>query len=105
MPATTVVNIHGKNYTLGVDQDHPAERVQQIADLVDERMHQVKDELRSGTAPLQIGVLAGLRLVDELLSLREDYDSTQSDIAQRTSRLTASLGRLFAEVDATGSDS
>ena len=64
MPATTVVNIHGKNYTLGVDRDHPAERVQQVADLVDKNMAQVKDELRSGTAPLQIGVLAGARFED-----------------------------------------
>jgi hypothetical protein len=39
------------------------------------------------------------------MSLQEDYASTESDITQRTSRLTASLGRLFAEVEASSSDS
>ena len=104
MSSNTVANIFGKNYTLVVDQDHPADLVQQIAQLVDERMHQVKGELRAGS-PLQVAILANLNLVEELLSLQEGYASTESDIAQRTSRLTASLGRLFAEVEATDSAS
>jgi len=104
MSSNTVTNIFGKNYTLVVDQDHPADLVQQIAQLVDERMHQVKGELRAGS-PLQVAILANLNLVEELLSLQEDYASTESDIAQRTSRLTAALGRLFAEVEATDSAS
>ncbi|MEE3257618.1 MAG: cell division protein ZapA [Candidatus Latescibacterota bacterium] len=104
MSSNTVANIFGKNYTLVVDQDHPADLVQQIAQLVDERMHQVKGELRAGS-PLQVAILANLNLVEELLSLQEDYASTESDIAQRTSRLTAALGRLFAEVEATDSAS
>ena len=104
MSSNTVANIFGKNYTLVVDQDHPTDLVQQIAQLVDERMHQVKGELRAGS-PLQVAILANLNLVEELLSLQEDYASTESDIAQRTSRLTAALGRLFAEVEATDSAS
>ena len=104
MSSNTVANIFGKNYTLVVDQDHPADLVQQIAQLVDERMHQVKGELRAGS-PLQVAILANLNLVEELLSLQEDYASTESDIAQRTSRLTAALGRLFTEVEATDSAS
>ena len=104
MSSNTVANIFGKNYTLVVDQDHPVDLVQQIAQLVDERMHQVRGELRAGS-PLQVAILANLNLVEELLSLQEDYASTESDIAQRTSRLTASLGRLFAEVETTDSAS
>ena len=104
MSSNTIANIFGKNYTLVVDQAHPADLVQQIAQLVDERMHQVKGELRAGS-PLQVAILANLNLVEELLSLQEDYASTESDIAQRTSRLTAALGRLFAEVEATDSAS
>ena len=101
MATNTVANIFGKTYTLGVDQDHSADHVQHIARLVDKRMHQVKGELRTGASPLQVAVLASLNLVDELLSIREDHAATESDIAERASRLTASLGRLFAEVEAT----
>ena len=101
MATNTVANIFGKTYTLGVDQDHSAAHVQHIAQFVDKRMHQVKGELRTGASPLQVAVLASLNLVDELLSIREDHAATESDIAERTSRLTASLGRLFAEVEAT----
>jgi cell division protein ZapA (FtsZ GTPase activity inhibitor) len=104
MSTNTVVNIFGKNYTLVVDRDHSADLVVQIAQLVDDRMLQVKGELRTGF-PLQVAILASLNLVEELLSLQEDYASTESDLAQRTSRLTASLGRLFAEVEATDSAS
>ena len=67
-------------------------------------MQQVKGEIRADS-PLQVAILASLNLVEELMSLQEDYASAESDITQRTSRLTASLGRLFAEVEASSSDS
>ena len=104
MSTNTIVRIFGKNYTLGVDQDHPTDHVQQIAQLVDDRMGQVKSEMSTGS-PLQVAILASLNLVEELQSLREDYASAESDITLRTSRLTASLGRLFAEVEASSLDS
>ena len=104
MSTNTIVRIFGKNYTLGVDQDHPTDHVQQIAQLVDDRMGQVKSEMSTGS-PLQVAILASLNLVEELQSLQEDYASAESDITLRTSRLTASLGRLFAEVEASSLDS
>ena len=104
MSTNTIVNIFGKNYTLGVDEDHPADHVQLVAQLIDERMQQVKGEVRADS-PLQVAILASLNLVEELMSLQKDYASAESDITQRTSRLTASLGRLFAEVEASSSDS
>ena len=103
MSTNTIVNIFGKNYTLGVDEDHPTDHVQLVAQLIDERK-QVKGEIRADS-PLQVAILASLNLVEELMSLQEDYASAESDITQRTSRLTASLGRLFAEVEASSSDS
>jgi len=104
MSTNTIVRIFGKNYSLGVDQDHPTDHVQQIAQLVDDRMGQVKSEMSTGS-PLQVAILASLNLVEELQSLQEDYASAESDITLRTSRLTASLGRLFAEVEASSIDS
>ena len=104
MSSQVVVKIFDKHYTLGVDEDHSAEHVQQLAEMVDERMHEVKRELQSGN-PLQVAILASLSLVEELLSLREDYASAEADIAQRTSQLATSLGHLFAEVEVPRSDS
>lgn len=104
MSTNTIVRIFGKNYSLGVDQDHPTDHVQHIAQLVDDRMGQVKSEMSTGS-PLQVAILASLNLVEELQSLQEDYASAESDITLRTSRLTASLGRLFAEVEASSLDS
>ena len=104
MSSQVVVKIFDKHYTLGVDEDHSAEHVQQLAEMVDERMHEVKRELQSGN-PLQVAILASLSLVEELLSLREDYASAEANIAQRTSQLATSLGHLFAEVEVPRSDS
>ena len=104
MSSQVVVKIFDKHYTLGVDEDHSAEHVQKLAEMVNERMHEVKHELQSGS-PLQVAILASLSLVEELLSLREDYASAEADIAQRTSQLATSLGHLFAEVEVPRSDS
>ena len=104
MSSQVVVKIFDKHYTLGVDQDHSAEHVQKLAEMVDERMHEIKREISSGS-PLQVAILASLSLVEELMSLREDYASAEADIALRTSQLATSLGHLFAEVEAPRSDS
>ena len=104
MSSQVVVEIFDKHYTLGVDQDHSAEHVQKLAEMVDERMHEIKREIRGGS-PLQVAILASLSLVEELLSLREDYASAEADIALRTSQLATSLGHLFAEVEVPRSDS
>ena len=103
MSSQVVVKIFDKHYTLGVDEDHSAEHVQKLAEVVDERMHEVKHELHGGS-PLQVAILASLSLVEELLSLREDYASAEADIAQRTSQLATSLGHLFAEVEVPRSE-
>lgn len=104
MSSQVVVKIFDKHYTLGVDQDHSAEYVQKLAEMVDERMHEIKHEIKGGS-PLQVAILASLSLVEELLSLRDEHASTEADVALRTSQLATSLGHLFAEVDAPRSDS
>lgn len=104
MSSQVVVKIFDKHYTLGVDQDHSAEYVQKLAEMVDERMHEIRHEIKGGS-PLQVAILASLSLVEELLSLRDEHASTEADVALRTSQLATSLGHLFAEVDAPRSDS
>ena len=94
---SAVVNIFGKTYTLSTEENY-VERTRQIAQMVDQHMRAAEGDSRQ--SPLQTAVIAGLNLVDELFALQEEYSSVEYDIAGRTSRLTASLGRLFEQVDA-----
>ena len=94
---SAVVNIFGKTYTLSTEEND-VERTRQIAQMVDQHMRAAEGDSRQ--SPLQTAVIAGLNLVDELFALQEEYSSVESDIAGRTSRLTASIGRLFEQVDA-----
>ena len=100
MPAaddrTVVVNIYGKNYTIALESGQTADQVRELAQLVDAGMCEVKAS-HSPSSPVQVAVLAGLNLVGELFRLQSDYHAAETDIEQRASRLTASLGRLFDE--------
>ena len=92
------VSILGKQYTIAPDRDQSAEHIREVGQLVDGTMRELQ-QLKPHQSPLQIAVLAGLNLVDELFKMQSDYQSAESDIAQRTSRLTASLGRVFQDVE------
>jgi cell division protein ZapA len=94
---SAVVNIFGKNYTLSTE-GHDADHLRKIADMVDTHMREIEGE--GHRSPLQVAVVAALNLIDELFELQAEYESVESDIENRTSRLTASLGRLFEQVDA-----
>jgi len=107
MPETdsnrVAVNIYSKTYTFALDSGKTAEQVRQIAQLVDESMNQIKQAHHPPT-PVRTAVLAALNLVDELFQLQTSYQAAESDIAQRTSRLTASLGRIFEQVQVEALD-
>lgn len=92
--ARLIVAIYGKNYTFALTPDQRAEQIQEVAQLVDEQMRRVSQEHHL-QAPLQLAILAGLNLVEELHKLRADYQEAEAEISQRTSRLAASLGRVF----------
>jgi cell division protein ZapA len=100
-PTSVVVNIYGKTFTFSLGPDQTAEHVQQAAQLIDEKMREVH-EAHHTQSPIQSAVLASLNMVDELFKLQANYQAAESDIAQRTSRLNASLGRAF---QSTGLDS
>ena len=92
------VIILGKSYTIAPDRDHSAEYIREIAQLADEGMRELQKQ-KPHQSPLQIAVLASLNLVDELFKMQADYQSAESDIAQKASRLTASLGHIFQDVE------
>ncbi|MBM3280560.1 MAG: cell division protein ZapA [Candidatus Handelsmanbacteria bacterium] len=97
--ARLIVSIYGKNYTFALTPEQRAEHIQEVALLVDEQMRRVYQETRI-QSPLQLAILAGLNLVEELQQLKADYEDAESEIAQRTSRLAASLGRVFQGIGA-----
>ena len=100
---SVVVNIYGKNYTFALEPGQTEEQIQRVARFVEDHMRQVQ-QAHHPQSPLQTAILAGLGLVDELFKLQTDYRAAESDIAQRTSRLAASLGRVFEQVNAVSSE-
>ena len=90
------VEIFGKRYTFACDGEDEARKVREAAELVDERMRGIRDEQHPPT-PLQTAILAALDLVDEMRRMRSEYEAAETDIAERTNRLTASLGRLLED--------
>jgi len=93
-PDRVTVEILGKRYTFACEGDVEAKQVREAAELVDERMRCIRDEQHPPT-PLQTAILAALDLVDEMRRMRSEYEAAETDIAERTSRLTASLGKLM----------
>ena len=96
------VSVLGKSYTLESTAARNETYVREVAQLVDDKVRTMGP---TQTSPVQTAVLAGLELVDELLKLRAEYASAESDIAQRTSRLASSLGSIFRETSVTGKPS
>ena len=90
------VEIFGKRYVFAADDDHTPEQIERVAALVNDTMKEVAAE-SPGRSALQTAVLAGVNLTDALLRLRDEFDEAESHIAQRTSRLASSLGRLVDE--------
>ena len=96
--SSIAVTIHGRTFTFALGPDQSAEQVQQAAQLLDEKMRQAREN-NGAQAPLQTAVLASMNLVDELLKLQAEYESAESDIEQRTSRLSASINRVFETIE------
>ena len=85
------VRIFGKEYHLTRDPDKTVDHIREVAALVDEKMLLITQE-HGAQSGFHSALLAGLDLIDELFRLRDEYDSAQSDISDRTSRL---LGRIL----------
>ena len=89
---TIKVAIMGRQYTFASRGEETDRHIQQVAELVDEKMRQVQYD---GSTPIQTAVLAGLELVDELMHLRDEVSTVETDLYERTHRLTESLGQIF----------
>ena len=107
--SSVAVTIHDRKFTFALGPDQTADQVRRTAELIDERMSQAR-EAQSGQAPLQTldlsakvllqtAVLASLNLVDELMKLQAEYEAAESQIEQRTSRLSASINRVFEAIE------
>ena len=92
-----VVDILDRKYTFSGGDDTTSRQIAEIAALVDERLRRVQSA-HGSRPPWHTAIIAALELIDELFGLRQRYQSTEADIAMRTSRLTSSLGRLLQDV-------
>ena len=97
------VQIFGRDYHLSTDEDRDDDHIREVAALVDEKMRQIDREQGSRSA-YHVAVLAGLDLVDELLRLKKELMGAQDEIASRTLRLSASLGRVLEDEAAEDDD-
>ena len=96
--SSVAVTIHDRKFTFALGPDQTADQVRRAAELIDERMRQAREE-QGAQAPLQTAVLASLNLVDELMKLQAEYEAAESQIEQRTSRLSASINRVFEAIE------
>ena len=100
------VTILGREYAFASQGEEADAHVRRVAGLIDERMREVSRRSQR-QAPLQVAVLTGLELVDELLQLQREADTVEEQIAERTSRLSDTLGQLLGDVaedDEVGSE-
>ena len=96
--SSVAVTINGRKFTFALGPEQSADQIRQAAQLLDEKMRQAKEN-NGAQAPLQTAILASMNLVDELLKLQIEYESAESDIELRTSRLSASINRVFAAIE------
>ena len=92
-----VVDILDRKYTFASKDDATSRQIAETAALVDEKLRRVQS-VHGSRPPWHTAIIAALELIDELFGLRQRYQSTEADIAMRTSRLTSSLGRLLQDV-------
>ena len=104
MPKTkhTVVSIFNKKYNIGTEQ-HDCSYIQNVATIVDDRMKLLSNSDKS-LSPPQIAIIVALTLIEELLALQSDYESTESEYAVKTERLRASIGRAWKLIEVSPSD-
>jgi cell division protein ZapA (FtsZ GTPase activity inhibitor) len=95
---TVKVRILDRQFAFASDGEETDQQIRQVAELVDEKMRDVQRSAGTKT-PIQTAVLAGLELVDELMRLQREVSDVESNLSERTNRLSESLGRIFREVE------
>lgn len=86
------VNIAG--YALTVKTDRSAEHMQQLSDLLNERVREVQKT--GGTANyLNVVMLAAMKLADEVLELRRERDSGKKELERKSRDLLDALDSVL----------
>ncbi len=89
------VRIYNQTYSIRAN-DGNVERTQQLAALVDERMHEIsKSALTSDS--LKLAILAALHIADELDKANGKYDELNQTLVTRSSECASMLDQLLRE--------
>jgi cell division protein ZapA len=83
-----VVEILGRPLTL--KGNIPPERLQKVAQLVNEQMRELQQAFPA-TSAADLAILAALNLACEFLETKEDYQKLRADIEQRSRHLIQML--------------
>ncbi len=84
----TQVQIFGQFYHLrgGEDPEHS----RQVAQLVDERMNVISDQIKTSDS-FRVAVLAALHIADEYLRLKKEHESFRAQVTAKSDHLATML--------------
>lgn len=82
------VEIFGSAYQVRGEKD--SEHLQEVAQLVDERMREIAEHV-STVDTAKIAILAALNIADELFRCREKQEGQRVEISEKVAELTGEL--------------
>ncbi|HUP57354.1 MAG TPA: cell division protein ZapA [Bdellovibrionota bacterium] len=84
------ISIQGQRIPLRARHDDP-EKVQEVVELVSERLRDAEKRSKSSTAPHQVALLALLDLAEEFLRVKEKTEAFKKQMSEKSERLISLL--------------
>ena len=90
---TVNVRIYNQNYSIRAN-DGNIERTQQLAAMVDERMHEIAKGALTADS-LKVAILAAIHIADELEKVNGKYEELNQALATRSTECAETLDQLL----------
>ncbi|MBT3216371.1 MAG: cell division protein ZapA [Candidatus Marinimicrobia bacterium] len=88
------VSIFGHEYTVKAPAD--STYIKNIAEYVDNKMHEVQDGLSSSQSSTRIAILAAMNVTDELFTSNRDKDNLSSEVESKVLSLIDKIDQELA---------
>ena len=79
------VTIYGQEYTIKAPAD--ATYIKNIAEYVDEKMREVKEELSTPQVPAKVAILAAMNISDDLFAIKRNHEKSNNEVERKVSSL------------------
>jgi cell division protein ZapA (FtsZ GTPase activity inhibitor) len=89
-PSALEISIQGQRIPLRARHDDP-EKVQEVVELVSERLRDAEKRSKASTAPHQVALLALLDLAEEFLRVKEKTEAFKKKMSEKSERLISLL--------------